>query len=167
MLVKHIPAGWFRDFAFMSWPGFVLRRWQYLRRQSELVFAEKKEQQIFASDSDDAACAELQFCVDRFHLNDAVQVTRQDFFTLEPSRYCNRTGLVVLNPPYGVRIGERDETVRLFSAICRKLKQSYSGWKLALLVPDASYVDRIPFHGLSMHQLFHGGLKVLLLAGKI
>jgi len=167
MLVKHIPAGWFRDFAFMSWPGFVPKRWNYMRRQSEIVFAEKNEPQIFASDSDDAACTELQSCIDRFQLNDAVQVLRRDFFKFEPAQFTSRTGLVVLNPPYGMRIGEREETAALFTAVCRKLKQSYRGWNIALLVPEASFLDRIAFRGLTRHQLFHGGLEVLLLTGKI
>ena len=75
--------------------------------------------------------------------------------------------MVVLNPPYGMRIGERDAAAGLFTELCGKLKRSYAGWKLALLVPDVSLIDRAPFDGLATHHLFHGGLKVLLLTGRI
>jgi len=167
MLVKHIPAGWFRGFAFMGWPSFLPERWHYMRRQSEAVCAEKTEPQIFASDRDGAVCAELKACVDRYHLTDAVQVIGQDFFKLEPADFTGRTGLVVLNPPYGMRIGEREAAADLFTELCGKLKRSYAGWKLALLVPEAPMLDRIPLHGLTKHHLFHGGLKVTLLTGRI
>jgi 23S rRNA G2445 N2-methylase RlmL len=75
--------------------------------------------------------------------------------------------MVVLNPPYGMRIGEREAAAGLFTELCRKLQRSYAGWKLAVLVPDASLLDRTPFDGLATHHLFHGGLKVLLLTGRI
>jgi putative N6-adenine-specific DNA methylase len=96
-----------------------------------------------------------------------VQVIDQDFFKLEPADVTKRTGLVVLNPPYGMRIGEREAAAVLFTELCGKLQRSYSGWKLALLVPDVSLLDRTPFDGLATHHLFHGGLKVLLLTGRI
>jgi putative N6-adenine-specific DNA methylase len=167
MLVKQIPPGWFRDFAFMGWPGFLPGRWHYARRQSETFFAEKKEAQIFASDRDEAVCSELRDCVERYHLTDAVQVRCMDFFKLDPSDVTAQSGLVVLNPPYGMRLGERAEAAAFIAALCRKLKRSYAGWKLALLVSDASLLDRIPLPNLTRHRLFHGGLRALLLTGRI
>ena len=167
MLVKRIPAGWFRDFAFMGWPVFLPKRWHYIRRQSESLFAEQHEPPIFAFDRDAAVCDELEQCVDRYHLTDAVQVLCQDFFKLEPAGFTSSTGLVVLNPPYGMRIGKTREALNLFTALCRKLQQSYGGWQLALLVPGASFRDKIPFPGLTEQRLFHGGLNVVLLTGRI
>jgi putative N6-adenine-specific DNA methylase len=167
MQVKHIPAGWFRGFSFMDWPAFSSKRWQYMRQQSEAAFEKKTEPQIFTSDRDGAVCTELEDCVERYHLTDAVQVMCRDFFKLEPADVTGRTGLVGLNPPYGMRLGGRKEGAAFFLRLCRKLKESYTGWKLALLVPDASLLDKIPFQGLAIHRLFHGGLQVLLVTGRI
>jgi putative N6-adenine-specific DNA methylase len=167
MLARQIPPGWFRNFAFTGWPGFVSGRWHYLRRQGEALIAGKKEPQIFASDRDEAVCSELTDCVERYHLTDAVQVRCRDFFEFDPADVTAQIGLVVLNPPYGMRLGKRAEAAALITALCRKLKRSYAGWKLALLVPEASFLDCIPLHNLTRHRLFHGGLKALLLTGRI
>jgi putative N6-adenine-specific DNA methylase len=167
MLAKQNPAGWFRDFAFMAWPDFSRGRWHYVRRQSQTVMTEKQEPQIFASDRDEAVCAELRACVERYQLTDAVQVSCRDFFKLDPADVTAQRGLVVLNPPYGMRLGQRAEAAELVTALCKKLKRSYAGWKLALLVPEASFLDRIPLRNLTRHRLFHGGLKAFLLTGRI
>jgi putative N6-adenine-specific DNA methylase len=167
MLVKQIPAGWFRDFAFMAWPCFSPGRWHHLRRQSQAVMTAKQKPQIFASDRDETVCAELQDSVERYHLTDVVQVRCRDFFKLDPADVTAQSGLVVLNPPYGMRLGEKQEAAALVTALCRKLKRSYAGWKLALLVPEASFLELIPLSNLTRHRLFHGGLTAFLLTGRI
>ncbi|MEZ4602261.1 MAG: hypothetical protein R2861_02270 [Desulfobacterales bacterium] len=35
MMAENIPAGWFRDFAFMDWPAFKAKQWQHIRQVAE------------------------------------------------------------------------------------------------------------------------------------
>ncbi|MBU1569456.1 MAG: hypothetical protein KKE00_02865, partial [Proteobacteria bacterium] len=35
MISQNIPAGWFRNFAFMNWPCFGPQRWAYIKRKAE------------------------------------------------------------------------------------------------------------------------------------
>jgi putative N6-adenine-specific DNA methylase len=167
MMVKHIPPGWFREFAFMGWPGFSPGRWQYLRKSCEAAFALKSAPQIFASDSDEAMCAALRHSVNEHHISDAVQVACRDFFLLDPKDLTDKKGLVILNPPYGMRIAGKANSEEFFKALCSQLKKVYSGWRLALIIPEKLLRNKVPIPGLTKHKLFHGGLKVVLMTGRI
>jgi putative N6-adenine-specific DNA methylase len=167
LMVKHIPPGWFREFAFMGWPGFRAGRWQHLRKSCEAVFATRSAPQIFASDNDEATCAAMRQSVEEYHISDAVQVTCGDFFQLDPEELTDKKGLVILNPPYGMRMEGKGHGKDFFAAVCRQLRIFYGGWRMALIVPEKNLSNTVSIPGLTEHRLFHGGLKIVLLTGRI
>jgi putative N6-adenine-specific DNA methylase len=166
LMTKRIPAGWFRDFAFTRWPSFKEKRWNYIRRQAESKIVQSQRPVIFASDTDGEACQKLEACIRKYDLADAVQVQQIDFFNLDPLELTDRKGTVCINPPYGRRLGERQESEAFFLAVGEKLKQAYRGWKLVLLAPGTKVVKMLPFKTRTI-PIWHGGLKLRLLTGKI
>ncbi len=104
-------------------------------------------------------------------LSETARVTVQDFFPLQPTDMKipaekRQNGLIVLNPPYGLRLGSKDAAAQGIADIGRKLKKDFRGWRLALIVPEARLMAHIPFP-VTPHPLFHGGLTVTLLTGRI
>ena len=166
LMVKRIPAGWFREFAFFQWPSFLPKRWNYIKRQSESDFVSPGQPMIFASDTDPGACQSLKSCVDGFGLSDTVRIHQKDFFDLDPRELADQTGIICLNPPYGRRLGGRRESEEFFKAICKKLKQAYTGWKLVLIAPSKKLANTVPFQTKTF-PVFHGGLKLVLMVGII
>ncbi|MGD9042595.1 MAG: hypothetical protein PVG06_02720 [Desulfobacterales bacterium] len=166
LMAKRIPAGWFRDFAFTGWPSFRPKKWNYLRRQAESQFIDSERTRIFASDTDPGACQKLERCVQAHGMSDAVQVDSVDFFDLNPRKFTDRTGVICLNPPYGRRLGGRNESKKFFQAICKRLKQEYGGWNLVLFAPSRKLARTLPFQ-MKSYPILHGGLKLALLIGKI
>ena len=166
LMAKHIPAGWFRDFAFERWPSFLPKRWNYIRRQSESSFMQPEQPLIFASDRDNEACRKLESCAKMHDLTDAIQVHQKDFFDLDPMGLSAQPGVACLNPPYGRRLGGRQESEKLFTAICDKLKQAYTGWALVLFAPGRKLAGTVPFQ-IKTFPVVHGGLKLVLMVGKI
>lgn len=171
MMANQIPAGWYRDFAFMGWPCFKAARWKHIRREAEKSMTPVQEPMVFASDNDPHACQVLERVVRDNDLSHAVSVSKRDFFDLLPSdlKTLTRTkqrGLVAINPPYGRRLGKRGHSEKVFLEICQKLKKDFSGWKVALLAPNRSLVRKLPFV-VDVRGLFHGGLRLTLLTGTI
>ncbi len=166
MISQNIPAGLFRNFAFMNWPCFSPKRWAYIKRKAEsgvkLIFSPH----IFASDIDPKACDSLISCINKYDMLKTVEVEQKDFFDLSPCALTKDKGLVVINPPYGHRMGSRSESVKLFRAVCDKLKKDFSGWKVALIAPDITLLNSLPFT-LKAQTLHHGGLRISLLYGRI
>ena len=166
LIAKNVPPGWFRKFDFMHWPSFIQKRWDYLKRQSEKQFANPPGPMIFASDQDSLACSRLETCIKQNHLSEVMTVSRKDFFDFLPGEVTDQTGVVVINPPYGIRLGSLKKSEKLFGAIGDKLNRAYKGWKVVLVAPDGKLMKKIPFK-LEVLPFFHGGLKPVLMYGKI
>jgi putative N6-adenine-specific DNA methylase len=166
LMAKNIPPGWFREFAFRHWPSFRPKRWDYLKRQCETPFNTPRQPIIFASDQDSAACRRLESCVRQHRLSDIITVSRKSFFDFQPQEVTDRTGVVVINPPFGVRLGSLDESEKLWDAIGDNLKRAYQGWKVVLVAPDRKLVKKMPIV-LDDRPFLHGGLKPALMFGKI
>jgi len=171
MMANHIPAGWFRQFAFEAWPFFRPERWKHIRREAEKEFLRPEKPIIFSSDQDAGVCTLLNNLIKKNDLSDTVRVFHRNFFDISVSDLSNmigngRKGIVVVNPPYGHRLGTRKESEILFTDICLKLSRDFKGWKLALIVPRRRLLREIPFR-IKKYPVFHGGLNLTLAAGKI
>lgn len=166
LMAQQIPPGWYRDFAFMNWPSFQPGRWKHLRRRSEMKIVPINTPVVFASDRDEQAVNTLKENLSRQGLVDVVAASTRNFFDFSPKELTDRTGLVTLNPPFGRRMGSRQESDALFTEACLYLKKEYRGWKFALIAPRTSLVDKVPFKSAT-HILPLGGIKVALLTGKI
>lgn len=166
LMVKNIPPGWFRGFAFTDWPAFRAARWDHLRRKAAEQILKLDRPRILASDIDPEACRRLDECIGRCSLNDAVAVACRDFFELDPRDVADRPGLVALNPPYGRRIGRAAASRELVRAVVARLRSRYAGWKFVLVVPAARDLPRIGMP-VQVHPFLHGGLPVNVLMGAV
>ncbi|MFZ7125562.1 MAG: THUMP domain-containing class I SAM-dependent RNA methyltransferase [Desulfobacterales bacterium] len=161
MMSKRIPPGWFRSFAFEKWPAFQPGRWTHLRREAEQGFRNLPAPIVLASDRKAAMVGGLKETVRAGGMEDAVRVRRADFFDLIPEKDTGRRGLVVLNPPYGLRLDTPQESLQLYREIGVKLRRDFSGWRAAVLSPDPEPDEQLQLPG-RRHFLFHGGLRLLL-----
>ena len=167
-LAKNAPCGWNRDFAFFRWPAFSRPQWEHLRKTAREGFRELSEPSVFASDADPAACAELKKRLAGFNLSDAVYVQDADFFSVDPGRLSREKGVVVMNPPYGLRMGSVDAAGRFFFEAAERLEKAWRGWRLGLISPHEEWIRQADlFHRMAKRRLFHGGLKVTLVTGTI
>lgn len=126
---------------------------------------------IFASDKDQKTCRKLKKVARENNLSGTISVFRKDFFDLLPSDIKGLTkteqnGLVTINPPYGRRMGSKDNSEKIFFEICKKLKKDFKGWKIAIVAPSKSLVKKVPF-AVAANDIFHGGLNLTLLTGRI
>jgi len=166
LMAKNMPPGWFRAFAFMAWPSFQQKQWEYLKQRCQTHFARPPAPLIFASDKDPAACQRLAKRLTANRLGDAIQVVCRDFFDFRPRDLTDQTGLVALNPPYGRRLENRAKSDRLFMKICDRLKREYAGWQLILISPNKKLAQKVPFK-LTKHPISHGGLRPVMMIGTI
>ena len=74
---------------------------------------------------------------------------------------------MVINPPYGVRVGERGPLRNLYAALGRTLRARAPGWTLALLSPDAGLERQVGFPLDELLRTSNGGIPVRLVAGRV
>ena len=171
MMANRIPAGWYREFAFMGWPCFSLSPWRHIRNVAEKEIVCRKQPLIWASDIDQRSCHALKKTVLDNDLSGTICVFEKDFFNLLPSHIQEKTetkkaGMMVINPPYGRRLESKARSTKMFMEICKKLKHDFTGWKIALIAPSKKFIKSAPFP-VATHDFFHGGLTMTLLTGRI
>jgi len=166
MIARGIAAGTFRRFAFMNWPSFNPARWNHLKQRHEPKPVPGILPEIFASDTDSRTVKKLKIIISQRSFCRTINASQKDFFDIVPSNLTDRKGLVVINPPYGVRIGAPSHSNKFFLNICRKLSLDFRDWKAALIAPPTCRPDQIPFD-CRPRPLFHGGINRSLLLGRI
>lgn len=166
LMAKAQAPGLRRRFAFMQWPAFRPQQWDHLTGRAVQGVRQLQSPLIYASDMDAQACDALAHCVRRNGLQDAVMVTCRDFFSLSNDARAGGPGLIALNPPYGRRLNPEQAPDRFYQRIGEKLKKTFPGWQVALIVPELKLAETMPFK-LEHFKLQHGGLRLTLLTGTI
>ncbi len=70
-------------------------------------------------------------------------------------------GLVMVNPPYGGRIGNKRDLFALYGALGKTLTQNFAGWKVGLVTSEPSLAKSTALPWVKDRLTFdHGGMKV-------
>jgi putative N6-adenine-specific DNA methylase len=166
LMARNIPPGWHRSFAFMGWPGFRSSQWRHIRNAAEKRIVSGLLPPVIAFDNASTACDSLVRLSGSHAALDQIQVLCGDFFDQNPQEMSIAPGLVVINPPYGKRMGTRRESRLLIRDVMKKLKADYRGWRFALIIPERSDLAGISPEW-RFHSIYHGGLRLELVLGNL
>jgi putative N6-adenine-specific DNA methylase len=159
-IAMRLAPGLARTFAFASWPTFDAARFAALHAEAEAARLPAPPAPIVGSDRSPAAITAAQHNAERAGLLAHVQLVQSELDELAPPP---GPGTVIMNPPYGRRVGDPRALRSLYGAIGRALRARFAGWRAALLVSDARLVDAVGARVVREHPLINGGLRVRLL----
>lgn len=151
-----------RAFAFEKLATFDLADWQSIRdTATKAPSADSLDVQHYGSDRDAGAVRMSCENAQRAGVDHVTNFTQQTIAALEPP--CEQPGLVIANPPYGGRIGDKKKLAPLYRAFGETMMLRFSGWRIGLITTDKSLADatRLPF-GPPGAPVAHGGLNVRL-----
>lgn len=152
-----LAPGRTRHFGFEMLKGFDAAAFAALKarapRETPLHF--------FGSDRDVGAVAMSRENAARAGISEITTFSEMSIETMVPPE--GPPGLVIANPPYGARIGEKREVQALHAAFGKALKSRFKGWRVAVITTDASLAKAtgLPF-GPPGKPVLHGGLRVTL-----
>lgn len=120
----------------MQWPDFDVLLWRKVQAEAERAIKPFKFKTMVSDVSEDAVEIARRN-VKRAGLEDDITVEKRDFRRVRPGK---GPGVVMVNPPYGERIGDPEEIEELYWTIGDHLKDYYhdyhawifSGQKTAL-----------------------------------
>ncbi len=73
------------------------------------------------------------------------------------------TGLVMVNPPYGERLGDPETLPALYARLGDVLKARFGGWKAAVLTGDEALGKRMGLRAHRVNTFYNGALRCRLL----
>ena len=76
---------------------------------------------------------------------------------------CGPSGLMIVNPPYGERLGEVTSLQRLYLELGDVLKGAFGGWRAGVLSNDKQLAQAVGLKAASQHAVFNGPLRCRLL----
>lgn len=77
------------------------------------------------------------------------------------------SGVIVTNPPYGVRLGNSDDLATFYPKLGDALKQKFAGWRAYILSADMALPKLIRLSASKRTVLFNGALECRLFEIKV
>ncbi len=161
MIAAHIPPGLSREFAFMHWAAYDSVLWERLQGRARQRIR-KPQQRIWASDLDAEAVWMARRNAERAALSECIDFSRMDAAEFTPDA---PRGLLICNPPYGKRVGQRKHLRIMYRAIGDSLRRYPSHWRLSLITNDPHFAAAcgLPFTQVSA-PFPNGGVRVKVYA---
>ncbi len=160
------PANLNRSFAFENWPSFRPAAYAHLKAQWEIECRQRMQpamKKIYCSDIAARAVRTTTRNMEVMGLGSLLQISHGDFFKLPRPETDPAEVLLVLNPPYGNRLGSRDDTVTLYRRIGAKIRGDFAGCGYAVIVPglELEKVLSLPYDKKILFR--NGGIPVSVL----
>ncbi len=157
-IASGLMPGRARSFAFEQLATFDAAAWDAMRAGHPPVTA---AQRFYGSDRDAGAIAMSRANAARAGVSAITQFTQHAISGL--SAPVGPPGLVIVNPPYGARLGEAKALFPLYAALGETLKAGFSGWRVGLIATEAmlARATGLPFLEPGP-PIPHGGLRVTL-----
>jgi 23S rRNA (guanine2445-N2)-methyltransferase / 23S rRNA (guanine2069-N7)-methyltransferase len=153
-----------RRWGFARWKKHDSKIWERLVReaQSERITDPKLAPRIVGYDRDPRAIRAAIENAQAAGLNGFVHFEKRDLAAATPPPGAE-TGLFVVNPPYGERLGEEEELVPLYRAIGDVMKKEFKGWKGAVFTGSSVLAKEVGLKADRRHVLFNGPIECRLL----
>lgn len=167
MALNIAPGALRTHFGFLGWVGHDRQLWQRLVQEARdrRAAAADARFDIRGYDSDPAAIRAAIENIERAQLRHTVHVERRDLAQL--TREGAERGLLVTNPPYGERIGQRmgeeDRLRDLYTLLGERLREHFVGWKAAVLTGNPPLAKALNINARRTHTLFNGRIECRLL----
>ncbi|HEU0013520.1 MAG TPA: hypothetical protein VFQ45_07535, partial [Longimicrobium sp.] len=168
LLARGIPPGLAnadrqpRGYAFTAWPDFDADAWSRVVDAARGQVREDAPAPILASDRDAGAIEAAAANAERAGVRGDVDLSVRPLSAMEPPP---GPGLVLSNPPYGVRVGESDPLRNLYASLGRTLRAKAPGWSLGLLSADPRLEAQVGIPFREVFRTSNGGIPVRLVIG--
>jgi putative N6-adenine-specific DNA methylase len=163
-MALDIAPGLGRGFAFEKFKNLDSRLWRDLLRQSRARQKPRVPLAIYGSDFSADVLKAARANLMAAGLEKVVSLKRADVLeTAAPAK----KGIIVTNPPYGVRIGEQQALAEFYPKLGDLLKKQFSGWHAYLLSADMRLPKLIHLAASKRTPLFNGALECRLFEYKM
>ncbi len=149
-----------RPFACQRWERFDTAAWEAEVAAARQAARPEAIPAIAGSDRDPAAVAAARANAAAAGVGHAVRVVEAELDAAVPPP---GPGVVVTNPPYGARLGERQRLGELYGRLGRWLRHRCPGWEAYLLSGDPELTRHLHLKAAARWPLRNGPLECRLL----
>jgi 23S rRNA (guanine2445-N2)-methyltransferase len=159
MMALGMPPGLNRAFGFEKLAGHDVKVWQALREQARDRIATAITPEIYGSDRYGDVLKLARANLAALGVSHVVQLKQANVLEMPAPA---ASGVLVTNPPYGVRLNEQDELAAFYPHLGDALKKKFAGWTAYVLSADMRLPKLIGLKATRRTPLFNGALECRL-----
>ena len=153
-----LAPGRVRDFAFEQLAAFDKGAW---REMKSSVAARDCALSFTGSDRDAGAVRMAAANAERAGVSEITRFHHRSISDAEPPE--GPAGLVIVNPPYGARVGAAKPLYPLYASFGKVMKARFRGWRVGMVTSDAGLAKAADLDWAKPGPVVdHGGIKVRL-----
>ena len=152
-----LAPGRARNFAFEQLASFDAEAWNAMR---DGVEPKETTLKFYGSDRDQGAVTMSQRNAEAAGVQDITEFSCTPISALKAPD--GPKGLVIINPPYGARIGNKKPLYALHASLGEVLKREFKGWRVGLVTSEPGLAKTTGLKLTAGPYVPHGGLKVRL-----
>jgi putative N6-adenine-specific DNA methylase len=150
-----------RHFGFMGWMDFDIALWTDLRDQARRQVLTKLPHPIVGSDVRRDVVSFAGNNARAAGIGNLLHFECRDIRDFQPP--AGEPGILLMNPPYGERLGEEKELRGLYRTIGQVLKERGHGWRAFVFTGNGALARQIGLEVLERRHLFNGKISCQLL----
>lgn len=164
--LKRAPGLDRKYYGFLGWAQHQADVWKELVQEAldTEIQDEKRLPKIIGYDMDARAVRAAIANVERAGLRNVIHIEKRE---LTLSERTSENGLIVMNPPYGERLGEVEELKPLYKLIGDSFKQRFKGWTGYVFTSNPDLAKVIGLQASRRFVLYNGALECRLLKFEI
>lgn len=157
MMAMNIAPGINRKkFGFQNWLSYEKETWENVVQ--EAMDAEKEELpfKFYGYDIDRRVLTSAKENAKRAGVDQVIEFKKEAVATVEPPV---EKGLVIVNPPYGARIGDEDNLRDVYRDLGFTLKHRFKGWDAWILSGNKELIADLKLKSTRKHFVFNGNIE--------
>ena len=158
-IAHGIAPGARRNFAFEKLRSFDETEWSSIKAAAESRPAPNPSPAIYGSDLYGDALKRARVNLAAAGFADAVSLKQANMLEISAP---STQGVLVANPPYGVRLGEQDELASFYPQLGDVLKKKFAGWRAYVFTADMRLPKLIGLSPSKRIPLYNGALECRL-----
>jgi len=159
MMALDAAPGAGRSFGFEKLENFEEKKWSAQRDKARARRKPTHPLAIHGSDKSGTVLGLARENLAAAGIAEAVQLKQMDILDGSPPA---ASGIAVMNPPYGERLGTDDELAAFYPKLGDALKQRYSGWSAYIFTADLRIAKLIGLKASKRTPLYNGALECRL-----
>ena len=163
-IALDIPPGLGRHFVFEKFKNFDAQAWRELIHRGRGKRKARPASPIYGSDIDGTVLQAAQANLAGAGLEQVVSLKRANVLELTAPA---EEGIIVSNPPYGVRLGDQQALAEFYPKLGDVLKKQFTGWRAYFLSADMQLPKLIRLATSKRTPLFNGALDCRLFEYKM
>jgi putative N6-adenine-specific DNA methylase len=165
-MLRGIPPGVLRSFAFESLPWFNPPVWQRMRTLAAEQIARSTPCRLLGFDRDARAVDAARENAARGDAGHDIEFAVADARVAKPPHPLPGAGLLICNLPYGKRAADLQAVRELYPSFGAHVKRAFPGWRYGFVVPRGA--DKLL--GLTVEEsvrFVNGGIPVVFVMGTL